>query len=157
MITLGKYSYLGEPHNITCNVIIGSYTSIAPHVQIHNLPQHHKGITVFPLKDVPQPKFIDKPVVIGSDVWIGQGAILLNGITIGDGAIIGSYAVVAHNVEPYSIQIGNPAKIISYRFSKEHIEDLLKIQWWNWSDKLISERQKDFMLSIDIFIAKYKK
>ncbi|HEX9059103.1 MAG TPA: CatB-related O-acetyltransferase [Clostridia bacterium] len=152
---IGKHSYIGEPSNITAPLIIGSYTSIAPHVQVHNLVQHPKLITNFPFSGLPIPQANENPVVIGSDVWIGQGAILLNGITIGDGAIIGSYAVVAHDVEPYSIQVGNPAKSISYRYTGEQIKQLLKIRWWDWTDEEIAKRKRDFILPIDEFIAKY--
>jgi acetyltransferase-like isoleucine patch superfamily enzyme len=134
---------------------VGKYTSIAPHIQMHNLPQHHKGITTFPLKGLPEPKVKEGKVIIGNDVWIGQGAILLGPLIIGDGAIIGSYAVVCHNVEPYSIQVGNPARIIAYRFSKPQINKLLQIQWWEWSLETINNRKDDFLLPINEFIRKY--
>jgi virginiamycin A acetyltransferase len=61
------------------------------------------------------------------------------GVAIGDGAIIGARAVVAKDVPPYAIVAGNPAAVIKYRFSPEIIQELLKIQWWNWDlEKIIS-------------------
>ena len=51
----------------------------------------------------------DPFVEIGSDAWIGAGAIILPGVTIGEGAVIGAGAVVTKNVEPYMVVVGNPA------------------------------------------------
>ena len=71
-----------------------------------------------------------RELTIGSDVWIGQGAKLINAVTIGHGAIIGAYAVVREDVPPYAIVIGNPAKILKYRFNETIINQLLQIKWW---------------------------
>ena len=51
------------------------------------------------------------PVTIGDNVWIGKRAIILKGVTVGDGSIVGMGAVVTKDVPPYSIAVGNPAKI----------------------------------------------
>jgi hypothetical protein len=70
---------------------------------------------------------------IGNDVWIGQGVFIRSGVTIGDGAIIGSRSVVLKDVEPYSIVVGTPARVIRKRFDDETIESMLKLQWWRYS------------------------
>lgn len=68
---------------------------------------------------------------IGHDVWIGRNALILPKVhKIGNGAIIGAGSVVTHDVEPYTIVAGNPAKLIKYRFSKEEIEKLESSKWW---------------------------
>ena len=54
-------------------------------------------------------------VVIGNHVWIGYRAIVLPGITIGEGAVVGAGAVVTHDVEPFSVVAGNPARKIGVR------------------------------------------
>lgn len=59
-------------------------------------------------------KIFTKPVTIGNNVWIGEGAVILAGVTIGDNSIIGANSVVCKNVEPNSIYVGNPAKLIKY-------------------------------------------
>lgn len=74
---------------------------------------------------------------IGNDVWVGAGAIILEGVLIGDGAVIGAGAVVTHDVEPYSVVAGVPAERKKYRFSKEIIEKLLSIKWWEWEPEEI--------------------
>ena len=78
-------------------------------------------------------------IVIGNDVWIGFEAIILSGVTIGDGAIIGTRAVVTKDVPPYTIVGGVPAKPIRKRFSDYVISELLKLQWWNWSENRIKK------------------
>lgn len=55
---------------------------------------------------------ISQPIEIGDDVFIGARAIILKGVTIGRGAIVGAGAVVAHDVPPFAVVAGNPAKII---------------------------------------------
>lgn len=60
-------------------------------------------------------------VVIEEDVWIGANVSILPGVKIGRGANIGTGAVVRQSVPPYSIVIGNPAKIIGFNFTPEEI------------------------------------
>ena len=97
-------------------------------------------------------------VIIGNDVWICGNAIILSGVTIGDGAVIGNGAIVSHDVAPYSIVAGNPATHIRYRFSPEIIEDLLQIQWWNWSEENLRQHMHLLLNSdVKIFILHAKK
>ena len=51
-------------------------------------------------------------VRIGDNVWIGRGAIVLPGVSVGDGAVVGATAVVTKDVPPYSLAVGNPARVI---------------------------------------------
>ena len=74
--------------------------------------------------------------VIGNDVWIGQNAVILPGVHVGDGEIIGANSVAGRDVAPYTIVIGNPAKVLRKRFDDELIGLLLKFKWW---DKSIEE------------------
>ena len=79
-------------------------------------------------------------VEIGNDVWIGNNVTIMDGIKISDGAIIAAGAVVTHNVMPYAIVAGVPAKLKKYRFTETEIEKLMSIQWWNWGmDKIRSQ------------------
>ena len=109
-------------------------------------------------KDWPEAKFLDVEevygiskgdVVIGNDVWIGYGAIILSGVTIGDGAVIGAEAVVSSDVDPYSIVAGNPARLVRKRFDDDTIRKLLEISWWDWPiDKI--KRNLQVICSTDV-------
>lgn len=78
-------------------------------------------------------------VEIGNDVWIGANVVIMPGIKIGDGAVLGAGAVVTKDVEPYAIVGGVPAKVIKYRYSREMIDALLRIEWWNWPVEKLEE------------------
>jgi acetyltransferase-like isoleucine patch superfamily enzyme len=69
----------------------------------------------------PEGKNFDKDVIINEDVWIASNVTLLLGTTIGRGAIIGSGTVCRNNVPPYSIVIGNPAKVVGFKFTPNEI------------------------------------
>jgi len=86
------------------SVTIGDRTQIGPGVQI--LAADH------PRDAATRRKMLEfgRPVTIGSDVWIGGGAIILPGVTIGDGALIGAGAVVTRNVPNGVTVVGNPAR-----------------------------------------------
>ena len=53
-----------------------------------------------------------KPIVIGDFAWVASGAMIVPGVTIGEGAIVGMGSVVTHDVPPYTVYAGNPAKKI---------------------------------------------
>ena len=56
---------------------------------------------------------------------------------IGHGSVIGSRAVIAKDVEPYSIVVGNPQTVVRKRFNNQQIKKLLKLKWWNLEDKVL--------------------
>jgi virginiamycin A acetyltransferase len=64
-------------------------------------------------------------VIIGQDVWIGLGVLILSGVTVGNGAVIGAHSVVTKSVEPYTVVAGNLAKPVKKRFNDETIKELL--------------------------------
>lgn len=60
-------------------------------------------------------------LIIEEDCWIGFGAIVLSGVRVQRGAIVAAGSVVAKDVEPYSIVVGNPAKKVSAQFTLDDI------------------------------------
>ena len=96
-----------------------------------------------------------KRITIGNDVWLGRNVVIVNYSNIGNGVIAGAGSIITHDVPDYAIVVGAPARIIRYRYSKEQIEMLNKIKWWDWSDEVIRERFNDFYLSAEEFISKY--
>lgn len=90
---------------------IGNYVHTGANVMI--IAFNH----AFDTRDIPtiQQDYYDADVIIGDDVWIGGGSIILAGVTIGKGAIIAAGAVVNNDVPEYAIVGGVPAKVLKYR------------------------------------------
>lgn len=86
---------------------------------------------------------------IENDVWIGEYVTIKGGVTIGNGAIIGARSVVTHDIPPYAIAVGAPARVIGYRFDENKIQLMQKIQWWNWSEEKI-RRNHNRLCSFDM-------
>ena len=155
----------GEPivHFRQCATLrIGAYCSIAGDVHIF-LGGHHPvhWVTTYPFGVLREDaQHLERPtepkgdVTIGNDVWIGDGATILYGVTIGNGAIIGARAVIAKDVPPYAIMVGNPAKPVRYRFDPAQIDALARIAWWDWPEEKL-KRALPQLLSGDVagFIA----
>ena len=94
-------------------------------------------------------------VIIGNDVWIGSHATILAGYRIGNGAVIGANAVVAKDVPPYAIAVGNPARVVKYRFKPETIRKLQAIRWWNWDLEKIYENLQLMVDDADEFANRF--
>ncbi|POF34483.1 CatB-related O-acetyltransferase [Roseibium marinum] len=77
-------------------------------------------------------------MIVEHDVWFGTGATVMPGVTICSGAIIGAHTVVASDVPPYAIVVGNPGRVMRLRFDEDTIERLLEIAWWNWPAEKIT-------------------
>lgn len=95
-------------------------------------------------------------VVIGNDVWIGAGVVIMPGITVGDGAILGANSVITKDVPDYAIAVGLPARVIDFRFSPEEIAVLQELQWWTWSDKDI-ETSLSLFADKEQFFNRYRR
>lgn len=89
-------------------VKIGDGTRIGPNCSITDSDIHCLNIQ---RRDQPCVEN-DRPVIIGKNVFIGMGAIILKGVTIGDNSIVGAGSIVVKDVEPNSIYAGNPARFI---------------------------------------------
>ena len=80
------------------------------------------------------------------------------GVKVGDGCIIGTNAVVAKDIPPYSIAVGNPARVIKRRFEENTIERLLKLKWWDMSIETIEENYELLQdRNIELFISKFER
>ena len=103
---------------------------------IHPIAGYDKEIYVKPIvMNAPDPSEMPfkGDTVIGNDVWIGQNAVILPGVHIGDGAIVGANSVVGSDIDPYTIVVGNPAKVLRKRFDDELIDLILRFKWWDRS------------------------
>ncbi len=164
-VTVGRHTYGVKKRTVFSErslnqppVTIGNFCSIAAGVVIlanADHPTHLPSIFPFrsamypkdrrPGKDSPNPDVVSRgPVNIGHDVWIGANAIVLSGVSIGTGSVIGAGAVVTKDVPPYAIAVGNPARVVRYRFEQDVIEQLLRSEWWLLSDAIIRELEPYF-------------
>ena len=143
-IKLGRYSYIGK-RNVVSNVQIGQFCSIGGYGQIGGGMHPTDMVSTSPCflsgksaagRNFAQISFkTSETVIIENDVWIGVGVYIKAGVHIGNGAIIGSHAVVTHDVEPYSIVAGVPAKEIRKRFDEDMIMCLQELKWWDWPEE----------------------
>ena len=144
-IEVGDFTY-GRPivhqWDKTTKLTIGKFCSIAGNVHILLGGEHHTNfVTTYPfdvlLDNKPTPSKGD--VTIGNDVWIGENVMILSGVKIGDGAVIGAGSVVGGDVAPYSVVIGNPARLIKWRFGRPWIKTVEALRWWDWPLEKLDE------------------
>lgn len=138
---IGGYSYIHGKTRITGDqkILIGKFCSIASEVRLQVGDEHdYKRISTYPFKTILgfdylayQESFGDG-ISIGNDVWIGEGARILSGSVINDGVVVGAGSVVRGELQAYGVYSGNPCVLRRFRFEKDVVEKLLKIQWWNW-------------------------
>jgi acetyltransferase-like isoleucine patch superfamily enzyme len=134
---------------------IGAFTSLGPGIRIPELNHPTGHVTTSPILWYESRGFVDadrldllappeeRNVRIGNDVWIGAGAILLPGVSVGDGAVVAAGAVVNHDVAPYAIVAGVPARVLRLRFGEAMVEGLLAIRWWAWDDDRLARALPD--------------
>lgn len=72
---------------------------------------------------------MDKDIVVDEDVWIGAHVTLLSGVHLGRGCEVGSGSVVRGTIPPYAVVIGNPCKVVGFRFTPEEIVEHEKVQY----------------------------
>lgn len=157
-LKIGIHSYVGNNSSIV-NTVIGNYCSIASYCSIGGGDHPKKWVSTSPFFYTNEESNkrgntlnhynSGKTVNIGNDVWIGEKCFIKDGVTIGNGAVLGAHSVVTKDIPDYAIAVGNPAKIINYRFNSKTINSLLKLKWWDFSEKelqinmhLISDPEK---------------
>lgn len=167
MIKIGDYSYC-PANDIDCYeetlLSIGKFCSIGSGLTVisgqHPPVEYPKCVSQYPFKEQWNldyfPSKMDGIVIVQNDVWISTNVTLLDGVYIPNGCVIGANTVVATraDIHPYSILVGNPAKVAKLRFDPDVIEKLEKIQWWDWPEEKVKEAVP-YMKDIDTFIAKY--
>jgi len=87
-------------------------------------------------------------VRIGAGCWVGDNVTILEGVEIGDGAIVGAGSVVTRSVPAYAIAVGNPARVLRYRFPDEVIAILKDVQWWTWDDDKLRANRDLFEIDL---------
>jgi acetyltransferase-like isoleucine patch superfamily enzyme len=158
-VTVGEYTYGHD--SVTYHAwgegsraFIGKYCSIS--AEVHMLlggnhrtdwasmyPFGHWGQEVFGAEQFSGSPSTKGDIVIENDVWIGIGATILSGVTIGNGSVIGSRAVVAKDVPPFSIVVGNPGQVVKTRFPTYIIQLLEEIAYWDLHPSIVNQIKAD--------------
>jgi acetyltransferase-like isoleucine patch superfamily enzyme len=164
-VEVGAHSYFGGPCCFASyvageRIVLGKYCSIAPGVSLVVGGNHViANVSTFPFDNL----FLRKgnptrsygttgTTTVGHDVWIGVGAYIGGGAHIAHGAVIGAHAVVAKEIPPYAVAVGNPARVIRYRFTSDQIERLLRLAWWDWPDEKVRENIEWFYRPVAEFL-----
>lgn len=144
-------------------LIIGNFCSISKDARFVCEGHRTAAVSTYPFRT----KFLNTkdnqdsiskgPIIVGNDVWVASGAVVLSGVNIGDGAVLAAGALVTKDVPPYAIVMGAPARIAKYRFDPATIKKLQAIAWWNWPDEIIISNIDDFYGPVHAFIEKHYK
>lgn len=168
-VSVGDFSYF-ERHCEAIYTTIGKFCSIAANSRINALEHPIERLTQHKVSYRPNEYFrwlgVDtefrarrqaKSVGVGHDVWIGHGAVVMPGVTIGNGAVIGANAVVTHDVAPYTIMAGVPAKPLRRRFSAAVAARIETLAWWDWAPEKLARAIPDIQaMPIEAFLDRWE-
>ncbi|MEA2184958.1 MAG: hypothetical protein QOF69_4143 [Solirubrobacteraceae bacterium] len=153
--SLGRFSYVGRDTRLSY-ADVGTFCAIAWHASI-GAPNHPldrattHGFPYLPTDGafVREPLVEHRRTLIGHDVWVGANAVVLPGVTVGSGCVVSASAVVTHDVDPYSVVAGVPARTLRLRIPDELVERMLALRWWEWPRERLQEHLALFQRPLD--------
>lgn len=157
---IGSFGYWSDADiaryvNVGARAVIGGFEHPTERLCMSGLfwGQNAHLLGVEPLSDFDCPN--NKPdaprTTLESDVWVSANSIVLSGRHLAVGTVIGAGSVVTRDTEPYGIYIGNPARLIRFRFSESLIGELLDSKWWELPPSvLMTLDMEDVESSLDI-------
>lgn len=168
-VTVGDFSYF-ERHSEAIYATIGKFCSIAANSRVNALDHPIERLTQHKVSYRPNEYFrwlgVDasfrerrqaQAVAIGHDVWIGHGAVIMPGLHIGNGAVIGANAVVTHEVPPYTIVTGVPARPLRPRFAADIVARIERLAWWDWPVEKLARAVPDMQaMPIEAFLDRWE-
>jgi len=143
-LKMGRYSCVGRMSTIQATEI-GSFCALSWNLRIGGDDHDYKMLSTHPFwHDIAwgivddaefssyyHEKEYEEPCILGNDVWVGAGVTICRNVKIGNGCVIGGGAVITKDIEPYSVVVGVPGKIIKKRFDDKTIERLEAAKWWD--------------------------
>lgn len=157
LVRVGRHTYGGLyvlAFNDKSRLYIGNYCSIGNDVKFLLSAEHRLDtVSTFPFRarmgagDAKE-ALSKGNIIVGDDVWIGEGAIILSGSHIGQGAVIAAGSVVTKDVPPYAIAAGVPAKVIRMRFGQETVRALMEIDYSRLKEEDIKAHLDDLYAAI---------
>ena len=143
--TVGDKSQIGFNTKILY-AQVGKYCSISWDCSIGGSNHNIHAVSTFNMRG--ETHYGETKCIIGNDVWIGAGVNVLRNVIVGDGAVVGAGSVVTHDVLPYEIVAGVPAKHIGWRFEESIRDRMLRIQWWNFPVAVVEENALLFGMEV---------
>ena len=164
-LNLGRYTCIGRMSTVQ-GTKIGSFCALSWNLKIGGDDHDYKMLSTHPFwhdttwgiandkefGNFYHEKEYEEPCEIGNDCWIAAGVSICRNVKIGNGCVIGAGAVITKDIEPYSVVVGVPGRIIKKRFDDKFIELLEHINWWNMPINVIKENLylfKDHQFNMD--------
>jgi len=112
-VIIGNESRIGMSNVIIGPVIIGNAVIFAQNIVMSGLNHSYEDVTI----PISKQKESTAIIIIEDECWIGANAVITAGVTIGKHSVIAAGSVVTKNIPPYSVAVGNPARVIKqYNF-----------------------------------------
>lgn len=114
-VLIGNETRIGIGNVIIGPVTIGNNVIFAQNIVLSGLNHSYEDIT----KPIHKQPVTTAPIVVENECWVGSNAVITAGVTIGKHSVIAAGAVVTKSIPPYSIAVGNPARVIKqYSFNE---------------------------------------
>lgn len=118
-VFIGDKSLIGIGCTVIGPIEIGNNVIFAQNIVLSGLNHGYELIDIPPCDQ----KTITNKITVKDDVWIGANSVVTSGVTIGKHAVIGAGSVVTKDVPPYSVSVGNPARVVKlYNFETNQWE-----------------------------------
>jgi len=109
-VIIGDRTRIGMNNVLIGPVTIGNDVMLAQNIVLSGLNHGYEDITL-PPHNQPVTK---KKIIIEDEVWVGANSVVVAGVTIGKHSVIAAGSIVTKDVPPYSVAVGNPAKVIKH-------------------------------------------
>ena len=155
-VSIGRFTTLGEQCRLAGlgRISIGQFCSIGPECSIRSDNHKLNRLSTYPFNQIEEAgagteiDYDSDPVVIGNDVWLGEGVTVLPGARIADGCVVAARTVVTRGeYPPFSIIAGVPGKVIRTRIPEDRIDSILTDPWWDKPEGLIFGELRDELVA----------